>query len=857
MITDDVSRDAPLGTRRSLLRRINRSRLVALVLALAFPLVMIRAGRLLSRSQLQIILEMPLSRFGRFSPPIFSLVHGRPLEVCPSVADDERVRYLRIHEQYRTARGVRALLAMSVEYHRTSRELMLRDCTVDWEWQPGSGSHLYAQFARDAPIAWIFKRLNGSEVFIGLFVLISAVMGSYGLARIVRFLSESNLVLALALGVFAWTVWLLFRVFGLNLLWAFYGLLTCWLVASWNRRSSRCSFITAAIFVALLAVHLTGYLVVAYSAAVGPIALAIGAMFMSVLARPSRRRILQLIAVTAFIWMATWDCAAFSKRQLAPVTTLNFAGSGSFGDFALSTGFWTERPSPVSFPLGDGGVYAASLAEPLTQRYANFIYEYQGFEAFGRTLLAATILRHPVTALESFCKRLFIFVVKFPAFVQPLSASNPGLMRVAQAGIIVTPILACMVLRSRSRWDVELPLTLIPLWNVYGIEMLTHVIHTHSAYFLFGIMQLMLLGPALLLAALRGGSPSFLPPRSVGSWRRIALVLLGGVLITVLSFRGVRRELRTFDIWYHPWIGMYTAAVDRESLEPGSVAAKVERLRALGEQTPGSISMYGVWTMSRLATNVWTPAAGVGQQLGIPKDEVDRRRGAALALAREYFHRAQIEAPDDPWIHSFAYLWDPGNVSGPYARLLRLYPQHPFAAMWAYELINRTAGSEQQRYADLFDELTHRHLARTVALRPGFERRPPVSRPTSVREELEGEELHLNGGDVALVGSARTFDSNRLGLLVYVRAVSGSSYACLEVQTDRGVVASPEQRVSPSDVQRFRMFRWNGATGTSEMRLRIRTDPGGSASVRVRDFYPLIENPHVSVASAPPLRTAD
>jgi hypothetical protein len=143
--------------------------------------------------------------------------------------------------------------------------------------------------------------------------------GSHGLARLVLYLTNSNLVLALALGVFAWTISQLFRVVGLEVLWALYGVLTCWLVACWNRESPKRSRLAAVVLVAALMVHLAAYMVVAYSAAVGPIALSIAATSLSVVARPSRHRALQLIAVAAVVWLAMWDCAAFSKRQLAPI----------------------------------------------------------------------------------------------------------------------------------------------------------------------------------------------------------------------------------------------------------------------------------------------------------------------------------------------------------------------------------------------------------------------------------------------------------------------------------------------------------------------------------------------------------
>ena len=811
-------------------------------------LVAIRAGSLLSPSQLRATFEMPMYRFGRFSPPIVGLVHGRPLEVCPSI-DEAYARHTGLEQQRRRGRTVARLVAFAREYHATSRSIMLGTCSGGWVWQPGpTTGHLYAQFARDAPVAWIFKRLGGSEVLIGLFALTSALLGAYALGRLVRSLTNSNGVVALALGIFAWSVSELFRIFGLQLLWAFYGVLTCWLIVCWNRESTARPRLAAVVLVPALIVHLAGYMVVAYSAAMGPIALSIVAMALSVAARPSRSRMLQLGAVAAGVWLVVWDCAAFSKRQLAPISTLNFAGSGSFGDLALSTGFWTERPSPVPFPLGDGGVYAAYLAEPLIRAHATFIYEYQGFAAFGRTLFRATVWRHPLTAIESACKRLFILLVRLPVLAQTIAATNPWFIAMSQVAASGALVLALVVAFFPARWHLELPILLIPLWNVFGIELLTHLVHTHSTYYVFGLMQLAMLAPALVLIAVRVGRAGLPLRPPVFLRRKLATVAftVAAVLLAVWSYSSARRELLTFDIWYQPWVGVYRLPADQQALEPAAVADKIERLRALGERTPGSISMYGVWMMSRLSSNVWVPESGIGEKLQMTKEELDTRRQRARDLAVAYFRRAATEAPHDPWIQTFTETWDPDNVTHSFPGLLERDLQHPFAPWWAYVLAMRTTGATQARYADVFEDLTHKQLVRTAALRPGFAAKPRLDAAAAADDGAEWTEVRLHDAGVMLLGSTPAFRSDRLGLLVYIHSISGSAHASLVAETDQGIAESPEQRISDSDVHRYRVFRWSGASPAHRMKLRLRAEPGRTVLVRVRDFYPLIENPHVA-----------
>ena len=128
---------------------------------------------------------------------------------------------------------------------------------------------------------------------------------------------------------------------------------------------------------------------------------------------------------------------------------------------------------------------------------------------------------------------------------------------------------------------------------------------------------------------------------------------------------------------------MYRTPLDGQSLEPAVVADKIERLRALGERTPGSISMYGVWMMSRLESNAWIPEADVGEKLRMTTEQVERRRKEARTLAVEYFRRAAAEAPDDPWIQTFTDQWDPESTVSAFAKLLQRHSDHPFAPWWA------------------------------------------------------------------------------------------------------------------------------------------------------------------------------
>jgi hypothetical protein len=255
--------------------------------------------------------------------------------------------------------------------------------------------------------------------------------------------------------------------------------------------------------------------------------------------------------------------------------------------------------------------------------------------------------------------------------------------------------------------------------------------------------------------------------------------------------------------------------------------------------------MYGAWTMQRLASNVWTLPAGVGQRLGMSDDEIATTRHAAEQLQGQYFRSAQAEAPDDPWIQTFAPTWAPDPLQGSYARMLKRYPAHPFAAWWAHTLAARTEGVDRRRFADQFDDLTHDYLLRTSSVRPGFVNSPNIATLPNVTLASDGsKELRLNGGDVIAIGPANAFGSDRLALLMYIDVGSGSVAAGLQVETGKNSEAGPEQQVETAGLTRYRMFAWEGAASARTMTLRLRAN-AGPVTLRVRDFYPLVKNPRV------------
>lgn len=829
-------------------RTVDRSTRVSRLVAVAFALTIMQAHDLLRPTTYVSLVQSIATRYGAVSAPIYSLVHGRPMEVCDSYTTAKVASLAQVSERFATATRWSDSVAVLRAQDAGSRDLFSSPCGGSWVWQPGSGTgHLFAQFSRDAWAAWLYARFGVTEAIAALFVAAGAVLGAYSAARLLFAATGSNLLLTLSLGGVALIDRELAPVFVFEVLYAWYGLSTAWLIsvfASGARRSWR----SWLLLVLALSVNLLGYLIISHSAAFTTIGVLLTLTALVSWRRPSVAKLASLSAVVALVLLSLYDCSAFSKRQLAPVTTQNFASSGSFGEFALTTGFWTERPNSWSYPLGDFGVYATFMKEPLISQYATLTFEYQGFAVAGRQLLLDMLSGHPLEYLEGLWKRAVLLVLRLPAIIQPTYEQVPHFVDAVRVLAVVAGVIALGSLAPAPTWPIALPVTGVVLWNFFGISVLTHLVHTHRAYLLPGFLQLLLVSPLLAAVGVRQFGSLLRRRRSarpVAVPAAVAALVLAS-LATPYFMREVRRELTTFDVWYQPWVGMYTASASKEALLPDGVAQRIERLRALGERTPGSISMYGAWTMVRLRHGVWASPAMVGARLGMSDAEVSAAHRRSVQLSVEYFRRALIEAPRDEWIPAFATVLDPSSAVPLYAKALQRGTDGMFAAHFAHTLFSNVA--DGYWYGRLFEQLTHRHWAASASVRPGFAALPSVQ-TTNGGVAVEGElvMVRLGPGGTASVGPFRGHQTDRLKAFVYVDVRTGSVQAALQVQSGSETASGPVYTFlssTPSDL-RYRFFQWAGERRIDSAVVTLTAGPDG-ATLAVRDLYPLIENPQTA-----------
>jgi hypothetical protein len=253
--------------------------------------------------------------------------------------------------------------------------------------------------------------------------------------------------------------------------------------------------------------------------------------------------------------------------------------------------------------------------------------------------------------------------------------------------------------------------------------------------------------------------------------------------------------------------------------------------------------MYGAWTQYRLAVNVWASPAIVGERLGMAPADVELQRRRAVELAVLNFRRAQREAPDDPWMAAFATMIDPPSAVALYTRALERDRDSLFAAHFAKHLYNTVPGG--QKYNDLFEQLTHDRLVHSRALRPGFVEVPAVAALAHGSANVANRQLHvtLEPGGTIVVGRGEGYRTDRAKAFVYARVDKGAAEANLELQDGPTIVSSDRQSLLPGDGSRYRFFSWIGARQADTVAIRLTAGPAG-AEFLVRDFYPLIENPH-------------
>lgn len=836
-----TSRPVRLGRPWPRWREFDRSNGLSLVIGIAFALVTIQTHALLTPATLASLVSYTATKYGGYSPPVFSLIHHRPMEVCETYVADRTARMSVSYQRHSSSTELSGSLLALREFDDDARTLLMAPCRGKWIWQPGGGDHLFAQFARDAWAAWLFERFGVTEASAVAFTIFGVILGAFGLARIAFILTGSNLISALALIGVATIDRELTPWFAQVILAPWYGFSTAWLIMAFARPGER-TRAAWAILVAALSINFLGYLIVAHSSAFLAVAVPLLLCGLAVAARPIRPRLAGFVMVAAIVSLGLYDCSRFAQRQLAPISSANFAGSGSFGEFALTTGFWTERPNPWSYPLGDVGVFAAVASEPLIWASAPETFGYQGFSLLGHELLVKMLLDHPFLYLENLWKRMALLVVRLPTIAKPTYRIVPRAVEAVQIVAVLALVVAVGSLIRRTAWPIELPLVAIALWNFFGLEGLTHLVHTHTNYFVVGLLQLLLIAPlVLILLGLQGASAlQYYRGSSQQARRRgLAGLLLASLLVGTYGVREIRQELATFEIWYQPWLGKDVRPV-KQDLLPDVLSERLEALRRFGESSPGSISMYGAWTMSRLALEAWVPS--LGGRLAMTAAEVEVQRKRADELAVQYFRRAQVEAPDDPWVQTFAWILDPASAPVLYTRALEQHIDHPFAAWFAKYLHNTIPGG--QKYGDQFEELTHRQLVGSKGIRPGFIEVPAVALIDRGTARTGNGQLHLTlePGGTALVGPADGYLTDRIGAFLYVRASEGSVEASLELKGGQAVVSAEGQSLAPGDASRYRYFSWKGDLAVESAAIRLTAGPKG-AQVEVRDFYPIILNP--------------
>lgn len=779
------------------------------------------------------------TRYGGYSPPIYSLVHHRPMEVCDTYVADKSARMAALASRP-VDDGPWSSMILLRAYDEDARAVLMGPCRGQWVFQPGSGAHLFAQFARDAWAAWLFERLGVTDAKAALFVMVGAVVGAFALARLAFAVTGSTVMAVVLVGIAGTVDRAIAPWFTPVNVFAWYGFSTVWLITMFGRPGRR-SLLTWAVLVPAFAVNALGYLVVAHSSAFLSVGVAVGLLGLAAAAAPSRACAVSVAMVATIVALGLYDCSQFARRQLAPISTANFASSGSFGEFALTTGFWTERPNPWSYPLGDAGVFAAVAAEPLVWASAPATFEYQGFALVGQQLLRRMLFEHPLIVLDNAWRRMALMVVRLPSLARPTYRLVPNAIEAARVMAVIAWVVLLAAVVQRAAWSLELPLAGLLVWNFFGLETLTHVVHTHTNYLIAGLLQLLLAAPLLAWVLVGQARTAALAMRHVGRLRnaRLAAAAVIAVLAAVHVVHGLRQELATFEIWYQPWLGKDVRPV-KDALLTDTLAQRVEDLRAFGEPSPGSISMYGAWAMSRLSTEVWTPA--LGEKLAMTAAEVAAQKQRAETLMVEYFRRAQAEAPDDPWVPTFAWMLDPASASTVYQRALERQPDGIFSTWFAKYLYNTVPGG--QKYGDQFETMTHARLAASARVRPGFVEIPPVIADRARSSVVDGySRVTIEPGGSVVVGPANGYATDRAKVFLFARVLTGAATAAIEVRDARGIHGGASQNLSATDGVRYRFFEWTGREQLDAVSIRMTAGPAG-AELDLRDFYPLIENPH-------------
>lgn len=791
---------------------------------------------------------------------LYSELHERPFEFCSSyyAQRDEALAPLKARAAQLSAIGSWDVLPFVREYSEAMLAHYATDCRVAW--QPYQNpANFQKVFAWDYPLYYAISEWELTEVHLALLHFVTGWSGVIALLLLCTyfwrsplapfaglvitseaasrsFISVYTLVIPGTTAVVTLQQYMLFPAVTVLLVLAFLQP-----VLSQSRLAGS-RWVTAALAV-IYGCHVLLYYVV--DPPIARMFALVGLVYVAAVGLAYRKWQVVAGALVAGAIHYSLDAAlkAPGLQIYSAVTHANHLASEAYNSIMVYMGLF-ERPTPFGLFYMDEIFGWVTDQDPILTRAAPFMSAHHSYPYLGSQLLWNTVIHEPLAMADAVVRRLLVQVFYRP-FWSFWVVRIDWLYTVTVLAIAVLNLSAW---RRRKWFVVVTPITLCLLVNQFAVNTLMTLVHTHSRWNLIGVVLMFAFLPLYVFAAVQllwsiewraSGA------RAIAYGRQRPLRVLAVAALAALVVAGSGRYLYQTLIQEREYV---RAWMELHQPPAGGVQIDrlIEKLDAIRKQTGDRDGQGAMWVASIVAFY-----QGRNPQLPEPQrqhlDQVRHmyyRLAVGLAPDNEHFLYAARLLRIDPW--------EPLLIQA-----LERFPDSVYAPSAAASLryFGRNLTAEQQTsIARRYEVLAGRFLRNAEDRVPGFESVPSVAQsrgsvttaPSTGRDGRPGLLLTMGPGAEAFLSLKPTHGSLSTRFAAFLDVQTGDADSSIAFGGESG-----ERRIAGSwplimavqeTASRYLVYEAPAQPGESTFGLWVRAGASG-ATVDVRDYYPIVDNP--------------
>lgn len=810
---------------------------------------------------------------------IHALLQGHPAERCSTLEQEKS----RLAEDLETLlKRVRAepgppwrRLAHFLPEHRARVQAFFQTpCQGEWQFtdnqpswvQPNKWLKYYRHVLEYGPMLWLIGSLGMDPLTMVAILTVGSWVGISALFLLTIRLTGSRLagLVAVAIAVGATALSPPYHLLA-NLFIPVWAAVE---IASPQLRASSRRFQWGRLLAVLLAMGVGGLLLLfVHPSTVNRTILYIllATLLLGGLVTRNRRILLETLLALIVLWTLTTPYRHYTADLLQPYLATDYAqGSGTSIYVVASIG---EGPNVYGLPYGDFGYNLMFLRDPLLLDHLPMAAIHHAPLAWGDFFLADMFTHHPGEYLGLLWRRPLTLLTH-------LRELSIGLLDHPLAlwgfhGVLGVMFLAIglFVIAPRSGISVLSP-AVVGLWSLMGLStLISNYTHTHNEYFKSSLYLLCCLAPGVawrLLSQARGRPDDGSSPTPLRPWsallrtRRLGLIVLSGLLLSAPLWwsdlaRETRRELSLFPIRSYLDLGTQHAEHVRNI---DFFDKALSMAREANTRQDGSFELFSAWIYRGFVDRIhyYRPVMTKAGRTFPLEQEQAKAESRILPLYLQALERGK----ENPFTGMYAKLLGYDQWPTIFARTLEQWPEHPYGAYLAYELLQATPPGDaaRERFARVFDAAQHRLWATSASRRPGYRERPELLSPSSGAplnppplwnegSEEVGWRVNLPPGERVSLSGVEGFRSSVVDAILYARVLEGRVTLWLEDEKPEPDWSSSPLHVEPDPgASGYRTLSASRPEGVARFRVVIEAG-GEGARLVIRDFYPETSRPRL------------